>query len=112
MGDRGSLEIKNIRAYISKKIREIDAVLKRKNINAETIALFKKRKQDLIKSRSELMSKYDMEKRLALEIQCKKTAVELSDEKLLKGLTSFKQEPLSLIDIMDLPIKRARKKRT
>jgi hypothetical protein len=104
-----NLEIRNIRAYISQKIREIDGVLKQKNVTAETTAIFKKRKSDLIKSRLDLISKFKSEKRSVLDAQCKKTFLELSDEKLIRSLTSFQSEPLSLVDIMDVNVKRKKK---
>lgn len=110
MENENENEIRNIRLYISEKIREIDGVLKQKNLPSETKVLFLKRKSDLVKSRNALVAKFKNEKRLLLDAQCRQTNSEISDEKILKTLTTFKQVPLSLSEIINIRVKRKKKK--
>jgi hypothetical protein len=99
-------EIRNIRLFLSAKIKEIDGVLKQKNLSPEVAANFRKSKMDLIRSRRDLVSKYKDKKRNLLESQCKRLVLELSDKSILESLTSFKEMPLSIVEIFDIPVKK------
>lgn len=62
-----NLEIRNIRGYLTQKIKEVDGLLKQKKIDSITAAAFTKTKQELIDSRTKLVSKYKIQKRSVLK---------------------------------------------
>ena len=104
-------ELRNIRGYLTQKIKEVDGLLKQKQVDSVTAAAFLKTKKELIDSRTKLVSKYKIQKQSVLKAQCQKTLEDLGNEKIIQGLTAFKDVPLTLQEIIELKVKKARKKK-
>lgn len=102
-------EVRNIRRFLTQSIGKINVMLKKSTLSSQEKSNFVKQKEDMIKSRENLISLFESKKAELYASQWKKTILELGDEKVVSSLMVGQGTPI--LSIAELSERNSPKKR-